>query len=141
MLNKEMGFNKDHLVLIRRASILDDKSQAFKDEILKINGVINASFSTAAPANNNNGNGYTMDGRDQESFLLETNWVDYDYFDTYGITLSSGRLFDKSFAGTLTKSSIPSKLIALPTFPAVVHVGPAQEAPLIVPSLSFAVSS
>ncbi len=98
LLNKDMGFNKDHLILIRRASILEDNTQAFKNEILKINGVENASFSTAAPAHNNNGNGYTMDGRDQESFLLETNWVDYDYFDTYGIKLSSGRLFDKSFA-------------------------------------------
>ena len=28
---------------------------------------------------------------------MQTNWVDYDYLDTYGIKLVSGRSFDESF--------------------------------------------
>lgn len=98
MINKDMGFKKDHLVVLRRASVLGSQVNTFKEELLNIPGVVNASASTAAPAHNNNGNAYTMEGRDQESFLLETNWVDYDYFDTYGIKLKDGRLFDKNFA-------------------------------------------
>ena len=96
MMNKDMGFKKDQLVVLQRAHVIGDQIKSFKDELLKINGIENVSTSTAAPMHNNNGNGYTIEGRDQESFLLETNWVDYDYFDTYGIELSSGRLFDKS---------------------------------------------
>ena len=98
MINKDMGFNKDRLMVIRRAGVLGNKIITFKDELLKINGIESVSASTAAPAHNNNGNGYTMEGRDQETFLLETNWVDYDYFKTYGIEISSGRLFDESFS-------------------------------------------
>jgi len=98
MINKDMGFNKEHLMVIRRASVLGSDVKTFKEEIVKLPGVIIASSSTAAPAHNNNGNGYTMEGRDQESFLIETNWVDYDYFDTYRITLASGRLFDREFS-------------------------------------------
>ena len=97
MINKDMGFNKEQLLVIRRASVLGTQVKPFKDELLKISGVANVSASTAAPAHNNNGNGYTMEGRNQETFLIETNWVDYDYFDTYGISLASGRLFDREY--------------------------------------------
>lgn len=97
MMNKNLGFDKEHVIVIERARVLDKKIQSFKDELLKIKGVKIVSGSTAAPAHNNNGNGYTIEGRDQESFLLETNWVDYDYFETYGIKLTSGRLFDQSY--------------------------------------------
>ncbi len=98
MIDKDLGFNKEHLMLISRAGVVGNKIEAFKEELLKIKGVKNVSASTAAPAHNNNGNGYTMEGRDHETYLLETNWVDYDYFETYGIELSSGRLFDKEFS-------------------------------------------
>ncbi|PLX11533.1 MAG: hypothetical protein C0597_14950 [Marinilabiliales bacterium] len=98
MLNKDMGFSKDNLLVISRAAVIGDKIKPFKDELLKLKGIESVSASTAAPAHNNNGNGYTIEGRDQESFLLETNWVDYDYFKTYGIRLVSGRLFDREFA-------------------------------------------
>jgi putative ABC transport system permease protein len=49
------------------------------------------------PGRNNNLNGYGIEGRKDESFLLQTSWVDYDYLDTYGMTLVKGRNFDKSF--------------------------------------------
>ncbi|MBI9053582.1 MAG: ABC transporter permease [Bacteroidales bacterium] len=97
MINKDMGFNKDKLVVINRADVLGKKIKPFKAELLKLPGIVNISASTAAPSHNNNGNGYTIEGRDQESFLLETNWVDYDYFETYGIKLKSGRLFNREF--------------------------------------------
>ena len=39
-----------------------------------------------------------IEGRSAETFLLQTNWVDYDYFETYQIKLANGRFFDKSFS-------------------------------------------
>jgi putative ABC transport system permease protein len=38
-----------------------------------------------------------MEGRKDESFLMVTNWVDYNYLDTYGMTLADGRAFSESF--------------------------------------------
>ena len=38
-----------------------------------------------------------LEGRSAETFLLQTSWVDYDFFETYGIKLADGRFFDKSF--------------------------------------------
>jgi len=97
MLHKNMGFDQDKLLVLSRAHVIGNKIEAFKNELLEINGIKNISASTAAPMHNNNGNGYTIEGRAKESFLLETNWVDDDFFDTYEIKLSSGRLFDESY--------------------------------------------
>ena len=38
-----------------------------------------------------------MEGGNNELLDLETNFIDYNYLETYGITLVSGRTFNKSF--------------------------------------------
>ncbi len=96
MLNKDVGFNKDQLIVIERAHVLGARWKAFKEAAREIPGVINIASSTAVPGRNNNNNGYLIEGRSDESFLLVTNWVDSDYIDTYGMTLASGRFFDES---------------------------------------------
>jgi putative ABC transport system permease protein len=97
MLNKDVGFNKEQLLVINRAHAIGQKMKAFKDELKEIPGIVNVSSSTAVPGRNNNNNGYGIEGRSEESFLLTTTWVDYDFIDTYGMKMESGRFFDKSF--------------------------------------------
>jgi putative ABC transport system permease protein len=97
MLNKDVGFNKEQLIVINRAAALGTKLKAFKEVVKDIPGVVNIASSTAVPGRNNNNNGYTMEGRKDETFLMMTNWVDYNYLDTYGMTLMDGRSFDESF--------------------------------------------
>ena len=46
----------------------------------------------------NNNNGYMIEGRKDETFLAVTNWVDYNYLETYGMTLVSGRYFNESYS-------------------------------------------
>ncbi len=98
MLNKDVGFNKDQLIVINRAEAIGSKMKSFKEAVKRISGVINISSSTAVPGRINNNNGYGLEGRKDESFLMITNWVDYDYLDTYGMKLASGRSFNESFA-------------------------------------------
>jgi len=98
MLNKDVGFNKEQLIVINRSHALGTKMKAFKDAVKEIPGVVNISSSTAVPGRNNNNNGYTMEGRKDETFLLMTNWVDYNYLETYGMSLASGRTFNESFS-------------------------------------------
>jgi len=98
MLHKDIGFNKEQLLVINRADALGAKVKAFKTAVKEIPGVVNIASSTAVPGRNNNTNGYTMEGRKDESFLMTTNWVDYDYMDTYGFSLVSGRSFNELYA-------------------------------------------
>jgi len=97
MLNKDVGFNKEQLIVINRADALGTKVKSFKEAVKGIPGVVNIASSTAVPGRNNNDNGYGMEGRKDENFLMQTNWVDYDYLETYKMTLASGRFFNESF--------------------------------------------
>jgi putative ABC transport system permease protein len=97
MLNKDVGFNSEQLIVINRAEALNPKMKAFKDAVKEIPGVLNIASSTAVPGRNNNTNGYMIEGKKDETFLMGTNWIDYDYLETYGMTLVSGRSFDRSF--------------------------------------------
>ena len=97
MLNKDVGFNKEQVIVMNRAAILGTKLKSFKESVKKISGVINISRSTAVPNRNNNNNGYLIEGRKDEVNLIQTNWIDYDYINTYGMTVIKGRDFNESF--------------------------------------------
>jgi putative ABC transport system permease protein len=97
MLNKDVGFNKENLIVINRAEALGTKLRSFKEAVKNIPGVVNIASSTAVPGRNNNNNGYMIEGRKDETFLAMTGWVDYNYLETMGMTLVSGRNFNESF--------------------------------------------
>jgi putative ABC transport system permease protein len=98
MLNKDMGFDKEQLMVIRRADALQKRIRAFKDEVKKIPDVINVTNSTTVPGYPNNNNAYPIEGRPAEQvYMAWTNWIDHDYFDTYKINLSEGRFFNQDF--------------------------------------------
>jgi putative ABC transport system permease protein len=96
MLNKDVGFKKEQLIVINRAGVLGTKMKTFKEVVKNIPGVINISSSTAVPGRVNNNNAYMIEGRKDESFLMVTSWVDYNFLDTYGMTLTEGRFFSES---------------------------------------------
>jgi len=100
MLNKDLGFNKEHLLVIRRADALGkDKIKVFRQEIEKYPGVINSTNSTAVPGYPNSNNGFLIEGRSSENtVLLNVNWTDYDYFDTYKLEMAKGRFISEDFA-------------------------------------------
>lgn len=96
LVNKDLGFEKENLLVVRRAGVLGEQVSVFKEELKKIPGVECVSVSTAVPSYNNNNNGYQMDGR-EEAFLMTTNWIDYDFFKTYKIKIAGGRAFQEEF--------------------------------------------
>jgi len=95
MLNKDLGIYKEQLVVIQQFSdIGSDHVFTFKEEISKIPGVISSTSSTMVPGHTNNNNGYLIEGRSTDNVvLMNTNWVDVDYIETYGIDLADGRFF------------------------------------------------
>ncbi len=94
MTNKDLGFDKENILVVRRAYVLGGQVDAFKTELQAIPGVTSVSASTAIPGRSNSNNGYTIRGRQDESFLMTTFWVDYDFLETFGITMANGRFFD-----------------------------------------------
>lgn len=97
MLNKDVGFDREQLLVINAAHTLQNRVEAFKEAVREIPGVVNIASSTAVPGRNNNLNAYALEGRRDETILLQSNWVDFDYIDSYGMTIVTGRDFDRSF--------------------------------------------
>ncbi|UCH15003.1 MAG: FtsX-like permease family protein, partial [Bacteroidales bacterium] len=102
MLNKDLGFEKEQLLVLRRAEAVGkEKIQVFKQEIKKYPGVINATNSTAIPGYPNSNNGFLVEGwSPDKTVLMQVNWVDYDYFDTYKLKIKkdAGRFHSEEYA-------------------------------------------
>jgi putative ABC transport system permease protein len=98
MLNKDLGFNKEHIIVITKAENLGSRMASFKETVKGIPGVRNIVSSSEVPGRNNNSVRYKLnEGKDDIYKVLETNYIDYDYLEMYGIGLKSGRPFNKSF--------------------------------------------
>lgn len=94
MQNKDLGFNKDKLLVIERAGILNEKLNTFMDEIRKFPDVINVTHSTSIPGFPNNNNGYRIEGRDAaNTYLMTTTWTDPNFAPTYHLKMAQGRFF------------------------------------------------
>ncbi len=96
LLNKDVGFDKENLMVIKRAGVLRGQVEIFKEEVSNLAGVEIVSASTAVPNRSNNTNVYWTDGR-EDGFIMVTNWIDYDFFETYNIELELGRNFSEEF--------------------------------------------
>lgn len=100
MLEKDLGYNKERLIVIRRISVLDDQIATFKNEVNQIPGVIKSSHSTMVPGHPNNNNAYQIVSQPKdETYLFDTNWADEDFLDVYEIELAQGRNFNKDMQG------------------------------------------
>jgi len=97
LLNKDLGFDKNNLMVISRSGAIGDRMESFKSVIDDIPGVESISAATAIPGRNNNQNGYLLEGRLDETLLIQTSWVDYDFKDVYNFEISEGRFFDRNF--------------------------------------------
>lgn len=98
MQTKDLGFNKEQIMVISQAHTIGKKLKSFKEELKKIPGVVSVASSTAIPGRNNNNNGYRIKGRPDESFLMQTCWADYDFIETYNMDILSGRYFDPTMS-------------------------------------------
>jgi putative ABC transport system permease protein len=103
MTNRDLGFNKDQVMVIKRLWPLDDRVQTFMKEVEKVPGVAKASNSTQFPGEINNNNGYQIKGRDRsKTYLLITNWTDEDFAETYEVPMVEGRYFNRDFPSDST---------------------------------------
>ena len=60
---KDLGFNRENLLLIERGGSLQKNQKVFIEEVKKFPGVTNVCINTAIPGRLNNYNGYGMEGK------------------------------------------------------------------------------
>lgn len=100
ILHKDLGFNKEQVLVLRGTGTLDGKQKAMKEELKGISTVSSVSVGDYLPVMmdgvRRNGNAYWIDGRQNEDVGIGgQNWlVDVDYLKTFGIKLIEGRNFN-----------------------------------------------
>jgi len=96
MQKKETGFGKENLLLVKRSDVLDQRIDAFKEEITQHTNVIAASNTTHVPSNQYSENAHWLEGWDRsEIFTLASCFASYDFGKAMGLELVSGRFFDR----------------------------------------------
>lgn len=100
MQNKELGFDKEQVLVIERAFALDEQLDSFTTRLRQLPGVINASSSQHMPGDQSDINAFQIEGRPQaESHAISRFTVNYDYVETLGIEVKEGRSFSEEFTG------------------------------------------
>jgi len=97
MLKRDPGFSNAQLLVLKNEGALGTGARAFKETIASIPGVLNVTSSSYVPGDIRSNKGYALEGKKEETVLMWTNFVDYNFLQTYGMELQSGRFFNKEF--------------------------------------------
>ncbi|GAB2842407.1 ADOP family protein [Ferruginibacter profundus] len=104
--NKKLGFNKDQVLIIDGAYALDKNVQAFKNDVLAMQGVSSGTLSSYLPVTNSSrsDNTYSKEAvMDTKNGIDMQTWrIDYDYIKTMGMEIVQGRNFSKDFGSDST---------------------------------------
>lgn len=99
VLNKDLGFSKDRLVVINNASALGNRVEAFKHELSKIPNVVSSTNSSVMFQSGIPGGSFQIEGSPEEEFKsCQFIDADYDFARTYKVKLVSGRYFDENYS-------------------------------------------
>jgi len=94
--NKNLGFDKEHIIVIKNAYSLGDKSDIFKNELRKNSNIIQVAGSHLMPGMRFNNIGFGAEGLD-DGFTLNLLCSDPEYIEVMNFELIHGRFFSKEF--------------------------------------------
>lgn len=99
ILNKDLNFDKNNLVVVNRAYALGDKSQTFIDRVKAMPGITDASVTTMVPGGLSPGNTVFRREGDASDVLQVLNILatDQNFQKTMKIEMVQGRYFSKEF--------------------------------------------
>ena len=96
MQNKDIGFDKDQMMLVDMNKEVNEKFVTLKEELLKSRFVEGVTASSQRLGNNFHQWGFKVKGDTGVFNITPSNVnVDYDYLSVYGIKLKEGRAFSK----------------------------------------------
>jgi putative ABC transport system permease protein len=91
---KDLGFDKEQVIVIKKANDLGSRLGEFEHELLTNTSVVSVSTSSAIPGSEQNQSMFWLEGSsDQTPRELHEVYCDYNFLNTYGITLADGRFF------------------------------------------------
>lgn len=99
--NKQLGFDKEEVLVINRANALEDQSSAFKQQLENMSFVRSVTGAGAVPGGNYFGFQFQAE-RSTEVVTTRGLNVDDNYVETLGLQMVAGRDFSESFNDSLS---------------------------------------
>lgn len=93
--NKNLGFNKDQVIVIKNADDLGKQQFAFANTIKGNSNILDASLSQGLQDHQLTAEVFRKEGTDNENETIVYIPVDYDFLNTYQIKLKEGRFFSR----------------------------------------------
>ncbi|MFN2458374.1 MAG: ABC transporter permease [Chitinophagaceae bacterium] len=97
MLSGKLGFKKDQIIIVERADLLQQQTETFKTELMKIPGVEIVSGTTTMPGTENFFGVSFKKEASKESLTGRGIIVDENFAKTLDLKLIQGRFFSKTF--------------------------------------------
>jgi putative ABC transport system permease protein len=100
MNNKDLGFDKEQLVVMERIHPLGRQIQSFMEELTSHSSILDATNSTSFMGSPNSSNPFWIKGRPtEETYVFWNNWTDEDYLSTYRVELATpdSRFFSREY--------------------------------------------
>ena len=98
---KNLGYNKNQVLIINGVSALNNNVAAFENEVLQMRGIVSGTLGAYLPVSNSSrsDNTYSKEAvMDSKNGFDMQNWyVDYDYLKTLGMQIIKGRYFSPDF--------------------------------------------
>jgi putative ABC transport system permease protein len=97
--NKDIGFEKENVLIIEKAGYLGDSFNSFKQELEKNSIVTSVTSSNTLPGKMFGGILVVIPGENtEESYIPRLMFVGYDFDETYQLEMKEGRFFSREFA-------------------------------------------
>ncbi|WP_109851117.1 ABC transporter permease [Aquimarina sp. AU58] len=116
IMNKKLGYDKEQVLVIQGTESLENKTQNFKDQLLKLPEVKQVSVSDYLPieGTKRNGNTFKEKGKENDGVAVPAQrWeVDHDYINTLGIRIKKGRDFSRELASDSTDAMVINEVMA-----------------------------
>ena len=98
MTKKDLGFEKENLIVIRRPDAFFRQMTSFRDQLLQIPGVEKVGYSRQVPGTNFNNNAFFNDeDAEKKTYLLQQAQVSFDFPEALGVKLTDGRFFSREY--------------------------------------------
>lgn len=105
--NRQLGFNKEHVVVIHRADALGKQADAFKRELMRDPRIRTISDTESLPGRHFNPNSHRLEGRPAtETPMIYTMYGDHHLAELLGLEIVAGRYFSPEIATDATSAVV-----------------------------------
>lgn len=101
-MNKDVGYNKENLLVMQSANEIFKKRDMCREELLKNPNILGVTFQSAEPGKTNEGSSFQIQGHDPSELVnMDILRVDNNYLSTYGLSLVAGRFLSDDPADSM----------------------------------------